>query len=333
MLFIKTLLKQGTVALFTVAIVVAGAAFAQELDPTGDWDIEIDMGGTPMMASLTVTKNDDGTYSGTLNSPMGELTLEKVTYVPGESLSFNETVGEGDTAMEFKFEGTFSGPDTFEGVLESAMGPMPIKGKRAVFESPIAGLWKITSESQLGTLERDLVVYKKGKAKYVTEEQSFDVENLTVEGDAVTFDVTLDIQGQELALAFEGTYEGDTLTGQFMMDGSAAAEVSGTRAPAPGIESVSGDWDILADTPLGELVAKLTLAEGASKMVTDEGESEVTNLDIDLDYVQFDVTVIFEGGEYEVTFEGYNTGETLDGEFIMGGSPVATVVATRAESD
>ncbi len=330
---IKTLLKHGAVAIFAVAIAVAGAAFAQELDPTGDWDIEIDMGGTPMMASLTVTKNDDGTYSGTLNSPMGELTLENVTYTPGESLSFNETVGEGETAMEFKFEGTFSSPDTFEGVLESSMGPMPIKGTRAGLESPIAGLWKITSESQLGTLERDLVVYKSGKAKYVTEEQSFDVENLVVAGDAVTFDVTLDIQGQELALSFEGTYAEDTLTGQFMADGSAAAEVSGKKAPAAGVESVAGDWEILADTPLGELVAKLTLADAGSKLTTDEGESEVTNLDIDSDFVQFDVTVIFEGGEYEVTFEGYNTGETLDGDFIMGGSPVATVVATRAASD
>ena len=330
---IRNLAKQGAVCIFAVAIAVAGAGFAQELDPTGDWDIEIDMGGSPMMASLTVIKNDDGTYSGILNSPMGELTLENVTYVPGESLSFNETVGEGDTAMEFKFEGKFSGPDNFEGMLESGMGPMPIKGKRAAFESPIAGLWKITSESQLGTLERDLVVYKSGKAKYVTEEQSFDVENLAVEGDAVTFDVTLDLQGTELVLAFEGTYDGDSLTGEFLADGSAVAEVSGTKAPAVGVESVAGEWEILADTPLGELVAKLTLADTGSKLTTDEGESEVTNLDIDSDFVQFDVTVIFEGGEYEVTFEGYNKGETLDGDFVMGGSPVASVVATRVASN
>ncbi len=200
-------------------------------------------------------------------------------------------------------------------------------------ESPIAGTWKITSESALGTLERDLVVYKSGKAKYVTEEQSFTVENLAVEADAVTFDVTLEIQGQELPLAFEGTYDGDSLTGQFLADGNAVSEVSGTKAPATGLESVEGDWEIRADTPLGELVANLTLADGASKLTTDEGESEVTNLEIDSDFVQFDLAVIFEGGEYEVTFEGYNKGDTLDGDFLMGGSPVASVVATRLASD
>ena len=333
MQYIESLFKRGAVGIFAVAIVVAGAGFAQDLDPTGDWDIEIDMGGTPMMASLTVIKNDDGSYSGTLNSPMGELTLEKVTYVPGESLSFNETVGEGDTAMEFKFEGKFSGPDTFEGVLESSMGPMPVKGTRAAMESPIAGTWKITSESQLGTLKRDLVVYKSGKAKYVTEEQSFDVENLAVEGSAVTFDVTLDVQGQEFTLAFDGTYEGDSLTGQFLMDGSTVAEVSGTKAPATGLDSVEGAWEIRADTPLGELMASLTFAEGGSKLSTNEGESEVTNLDFDSDLITFDATVIFEGGEYELTFEGYNKGDTLDGDFLMGGSPVASVVAARETSN
>ncbi len=331
--YIRNLTRQGAMGVFAVAIAVAGAGLAQELDPTGDWDIEIDMGGSPMMASLTVIESDDGTYSGTLNSPMGELTLESVTYVPGESLSFNETIGEGDTAMEFKFEGTFSGPDSFEGFLESSMGPMQVKGKRASSESPIAGTWKITSESLLGTLERDLVVYKSGKAKYVTEEQSFMVENLAVEADAVTFDVTLEVQGQELALAFEGTYDGDSLTGQFLVDGNAVSEVSGTKAPATGLESVEGDWEIHADTPLGELEANLTLADGASKLSTDEGESEVTNLIIDSDFVQFDVTVIFQGGEYPVTFEGYKKGDTLEGEFLMGGSPVAYVVAARLASD
>ena len=139
-------------------------------------------------------------------------------------MSFNETVGEGDTAMEFKFEGKFSGPDTFEGVLESSMGTMPVKGTRAAMESPIAGTWKITSESQLGTLKRDLVVYKSGKAKYVTEEQSLDVENLAVEGSAVSFDVTLDVQGQAFTLACDGTYEGESSPAQLLLEGITIAD-------------------------------------------------------------------------------------------------------------
>ncbi len=331
--YIRNLAKRCAMGVFAVAVAVAGAGFAQELDPTGDWDIEVDMGGSPMEASLTVIKNDDGTYSGVLNSPMGELTLESVTYVPGKSLSFNETIGEGETAMEFKFEGTFSGPDNFEGALESSMGPMQIKGTRAEPKSPLTGTWKITAESQIGTLKRDLVVYKSGKAKYVTEEQSFTVKNLAVEGNAVTFDVTLELQGQELPLAFEGTYDGDSLTGEFLAEGSAVAEVSGTKAPAADLESVAGDWDVQGDTPLGEVVATMTLAEGASTFTTDDGESEITYLEIDSDFVQFNVTVLFQGTAYPVSFEGYNKGDTLKGEFIMDGASVAYVEAARSASD
>ena len=321
------MIRLGALAVLALALATAGAASAQ--DPSGDWDIEVNMGGSPMAASLTVTKNDDGTYAGVLNSPMGELSLSKVNYTEGESLSFNETVGEGDTAMEFKFDGTFTNADTFEGVLESAMGPMPVKGTRASSESPMAGVWKVTSESQLGKLEREIVVYKSGKAKYVTDESDFAITELTADGSAVTFDVTLDVQDQALDLSFEGTQDGDKLDGVFNMDGQEAATVTGARQPAPTIASLAGDWGLTADTPLGELVATLSFAETGSKLKTDDGDSEVENLDFDANMVVFDVTVLFEGGEYEVTFEGVNSGTSLDGDFLLDGSPVATVSATR----
>lgn len=327
MQYVRNLMRQGALAILVLALTGTGAAFAQ--DPTGDWDIEVNMGGSPMAATLTVTKNDDGTYAGTLDSPMGVLSLSTVTYVAGESLSFNETVGEGDTAMEFKFEGKFSDADHFEGVLESAMGPMPVKGTRASNESAMAGIWKITSESQLGTLERDLVVYKSGSAKYVTDEQAFSVADLTADGGAVTFDVTLDIQGQEMLLSFVGTQDGDSLDGIFNADGAEVAQVTGTREPAATIASLAGVWEMTADTPLGELVAKMTFAESGSNLSTDEGETEITNLVFDANLVTFDVTVVFEGGEYPVSFEGVNKGTSLDGDFLMDGAPVATVSASR----
>src|SRR5690554_6757546 len=104
-------------ACLAVAMLIGGIAGAQ--DPTGKWDVEVDMGGTPLMAQLEVKKNDDGTYAGVLNSPMGEMALEKVDYTPGETIGFTETIGEGDAAMEFSFNGKFTSPDSFEGNLVS----------------------------------------------------------------------------------------------------------------------------------------------------------------------------------------------------------------------
>jgi hypothetical protein len=193
-----------------ITTLILGAAFALTLfalpgfaqdaaapDPTGLWNVEVDMGGTPLAATLTVVKNDDGTYGGTLNSPMGPMSLEKVDYKPGESISFSETIGEGDTAISFTFEGKFTDADHFEGKLVSeTMGEMMVKGARGKPENPLAGVWNVTSDSQLGKLERKLVIYKNSSGKYISEDAEYKISNLAVNGDAVEFDVTVSAQAR-----------------------------------------------------------------------------------------------------------------------------------------
>lgn len=301
-------------------------------DPTGLWKVEVDMGGTPLLATLNVHKNTDGTYGGTLNSPMGEMSLDNVQYTAGESLSFSETVGEGDTAISFTFEGKFIDADHFEGKLVSeTMGEMTVKATRGSADNPLAGIWAITSDSQLGKLERRLVVYKNGSAKYVTDEAEFKVNNLTVEGDAVNFDVTVSAQGQELPLHFKGIHAGDSLNGNFQMDGSDVAVVTGTKQKLDLVAAAAGNWDLAAETPLGPFEAKLTFGPGATgKLVSAEGESPLENVGADGDMIEFDVNVLFQGESYRVTFEGITKDAEINGEFIMDGSPVATVVCKKA---
>ena len=54
------------------------------------------------------------------------------------------------------------------------------------------------------------------------------MNNVTVNGNAVTFNVVVDAQGQTLALNFSGTIEGDNLTGNFDSD-FGAIPVTATR--------------------------------------------------------------------------------------------------------
>jgi hypothetical protein len=318
------------VALTLTAFALPAAAQAAP-DPTGDWAVEVDMGGTPLMAKLNVVKNDDGTYGGTLNSPMGIMTLEKVDYTPGESISFAETIGEGETAISFTFEGKFSDADHFEGKLVSeTMGEMLVKGTRGGLDNPLAGVWSITSDSQLGKLERKLVVYKNSSGKYCSEDAEYKISNLAVEGDAVKFDVTVSAQGQDLPLHFVGTRAGDTLSGNFQMDGQDVATVTGAKATVDIVGAAAGKWDLAADTPLGPYEAKLEIGPGATgKLVSAEGESPLQNLGADGDMLEFDVAVLFQGESYNVSFEGTPKGDELAGDFIMDGSPVATVVCKK----
>jgi len=316
-----------------IALFAALPAAAQSgPDPSGLWKVEVDMGGTPLMATLNVHKNDDGSYGGTLNSPMGEMSLDKVDYTPGESLSFSETIGEGDTAISFTFEGTFTDADHFEGKLVSeSMGEMAVKAERGSAANPLAGIWNVTSDSQLGKLERKLVVYKNGSAKYVTDESEFKVTDLTVEGDAVNFDVTVSAQGQDLALHFKGIHAGESLTGNFQMDGSDVATVTGTKVETDIVSASAGAWDLSADTPLGLFEAKLSIGPGAKGTLTSaEGESPLENLGADGDMLEYEVDVLFQGETYHVKFEGAVGDAEMNGDFIMDGNPVATVNAKKA---
>lgn len=326
--------KLVPLALALVLALPGLSAHAQSApDPTGTWDIEVDMGGTPLLATLVVNKNDDGTFSGTLNSPMGEMSLEKVDYTPGESITFEETVGEGDTAMSFKFDGKFSGPDTFEGQLVSeALGEMAVKGKRGgAAENPMAGVWDVTSDSQLGKLERKLVVYKNGSGKYVSEDAEYKVAEVAVTGSDVTFAVTVSAQGQDLPLTFKGTQSGDALNGNFSMDGNDVAVVTGKKSNVDILAASAGVWDLTAETPLGPLEAKLEVGPGAAgKMISAEGESPLSAVGADGDMLEFEVDVLFQGESHHVTFEGFAASDSIKGEFIMDGSPVADVVCVRA---
>ena len=87
------------------------------------------------------------------------------------------------------------------------------------------GTWNLTSESDLGTLVRVFIVAEDGTGTY----NDVAISSFSLDGEKVTFDVTLDIGDQVYPLSFEGSFKGAALTGKFMMDGEIMAEVSGAK--------------------------------------------------------------------------------------------------------
>jgi len=326
-----------SITLWTCAVLVPAlalisiAAHAQDApDPVGDWNVVVDMGGTPLNATLNVKKNDDGSFAGTLNSPMGALALEKVDYKPGEAITFGATIGEGDQAIKFSFDGKFTGPDSFEGTLVSeTMGTMPVKGTRAT-GNPLAGVWDVMSDSQLGKLERKLIVYKDGTGKYVTDADNA-ISNLKVEGGNVSFNVTVSAQGQELPLAFAGTVANDAINGKFTTDGQDMATVTGTKSKVDVVAAAIGKWTFEAETPAGPYNADLVIESAtAGKLMAEEGNADLRNIGSDGDKFTYDVSVNYQGQMYDVTFAGTVNGEEMNGDLLMAGSPVATVKCKKA---
>ena len=98
--------------------------------------------------------------------------------------------------------------------------------------NPLVGTWNFTVESQLGTLEQ-VVKINDDLTGMISMTEPAEVEmvpsNVMVDGNSVTFDVVFDIEGQELPAKFEGTLDGDTISGEYITD-LGNGTVTGSRA-------------------------------------------------------------------------------------------------------
>ena len=95
--------------------------------------------------------------------------------------------------------------------------------------NPFVGTWDLVVESQLGTNEQTLVIGSDMMGSITSEDLGdTEISNAAIDGNSVTFDVTFDIQGQELAAKFEGTIDGDSISGEYVTD-LGNGTVTGTR--------------------------------------------------------------------------------------------------------
>lgn len=96
--------------------------------------------------------------------------------------------------------------------------------------NPAVGTWDVTVDSPAGVLEMAVTIAPdmSGTISVADQGAPLDVENAVLEGQTLTFGVTFDFQGTELAAKFVGVIDGDTITGEIQTDfGNAAA--TGTR--------------------------------------------------------------------------------------------------------
>jgi len=98
--------------------------------------------------------------------------------------------------------------------------------------NPFVGTWNFTVESQLGTLEQ-VVKINDDLTGMITMTEPAEAEmvpsNVMVDGNSVTFDLVFDIEGQELPAKFEGTIDGDSISGEYVTD-LGNGTVTGSRA-------------------------------------------------------------------------------------------------------
>ncbi len=304
--------------LITALTLFPTLSFAADGDPTGNWDIVVDMGGTPVPATLSVTKNDDGTYAGSLSSPlMGEAAVDSVTFSEN-NLGFTQTFGEGDEALTFTFTGILDG-DTFQGILANdALGEMSVKGMRA--GAGVFGTWTINSLSDEGEMEHTFII----KHDLTGSIDGQDVTNLTLTKDTLSFDFALKLESDTLALHIEGTTKSGKFVGKATNSGEALAELSGKMSKvAKGTGGPFGTWAFKTTSGEGEMSHTFILN---SDLTATFDEVAVTKLILSKDEISCDFDFTLNGSIYNLSIEADIDGDTLSGEVLNNGVSTADLV-------
>ena len=298
----STLIYLAILALMAIPV-VAGAS------PVGEWDLTIDAQGQPTPVTMTITE-EGGELAGLIDSDQGTAELSKVVYDAGALTFILEIVEMG---MTMEFEGTING-DAIEGLLLMPdMGmEMATTGTRGGAAPAIVGAWKLMVESQLGNNPRDLVVNDDLSGTYGGGDfDAFDISNLSVEGDAVEFDVTLSVQGQDLPSHVSLTLNGDKVEGELDY-GEGTAAIVGARAGGGGLV---GTWSMAGESAdTGAIERTWTFNDdNTGTYEGDIGSFAISNVVVEGNAVTFDVTLEVQGQELPSTFEG-----TLDGGVLAG---------------
>jgi hypothetical protein len=113
------------------------------------------------------------------------------------------------------------------GAAPAAPAPPPLPPPPAA-----VGSWNLVIETPIGNQESVLVLAGAADTlagKLSGTQGETELRDVVVDGDKLTFAITIDAQGQQMDLTFEGTVTGDSLTGAFTSP-FGPAPVTGTRS-------------------------------------------------------------------------------------------------------
>ena len=201
-------------------IPIAGTRFGAGL--IGKWEMTTNTDRGPMPSMLTIYPDLTGRqefFGGEM--PISELKLD------GNQVTYALEMGFGDQTFKIDYKFTLQGK-AFAGQSSSDRGSYEITGKKLepAGGSALVGKWEFTRETPQGTRTNTLTVKEDMTATYSMRDNETPVTDLKVEGDQVSFKVTMTFNDREFSMNFKGRLEGNALTGEF-------ATTRGTR-PAVG---------------------------------------------------------------------------------------------------
>jgi hypothetical protein len=277
-------------------------------DITGEWEVTMDFGGRPSYATLTITKNPDGTLAGKWGSePLSDVKFD------GQKLTFVRTVRFGGNESTMNYAGTVA-DGKITGTMSSDRGDMQANAVRKKPLSPAVGVWDLKYSVGDQDITAKLTISQKPdgtlEGKWVTQMSDSVVSNVKFADGKLTLDRTVKFNDQEIKMTFAGTIQGDKLTGTSKSD-MGEIPVAGTRFGS----EIIGKWDLTSVSERGTRNLTMTINPDLTGRYEFFG-GEIPMKDVKFENGQLTFGVQFgpEDQPFTMDFKGKVEGKTLKGQ-------------------
>ena len=289
---------------------VDGARVKPKSPALGQWAMQYKIGDRDATGTLSISQKSDGALEGTWTSQRGESEISNVAFQDG-TLRFDRTIRFNDREFKLAFEGTVQG-DKVTGAFTSDRGETPVTGER--MGKAVIGKWELTTTSDRGTRTRMLTIYPDMTGRYEWfGGAEMAIQDLKLEGNAVTFAIATSFGDQTFRMDFKGTLAGKTLKGQITSN-RGTTEVDGRKMESA--SPVVGTWEFTRETQRGTRTSTLTIKPDMTGSFTmRDNELPVTDLTVNGNQISFKIAVTFNNNEMTLDFKGIVEGQILQGEF------------------
>jgi hypothetical protein len=199
------LMKRRYISLIAAVLFAGGTlpVFAQDVDPTGTWDLMFSTQQGAIGAQMIISK--DGTaYGGSISSELGQAPIQAAVKGNAVTVGFAMTTGGGDQ-LAVTMNATITG-DEIKGSYDAGGSG----------SGEFTGTW-IVQVTTPDISASPTVVLKQEGEKLTGEYQSTQYGSFPIEGTIkdgkIEFGFTMNIEGNSVATSFSGTAEKDSLKG------------------------------------------------------------------------------------------------------------------------
>ena len=216
------LMKRRYISLIAAVLFAGGTlpVFAQDVDPTGTWDLMFSTQQGAIGAQMIISK--DGTaYGGSISSELGQAPIQAAVKGNAVTVGFAMTTGGGDQ-LAVTMNATITGDEIKGSYDAGGSGSGEFTGKRTPKDKKPAEAVDVTGTWIVQVTTPDIsasptVVLKQEGEKLTGEYQSTQYGSFPIEGTIkdgkIEFGFTMNIEGNSVATSFSGTAEKDSLKG------------------------------------------------------------------------------------------------------------------------